>query len=249
MMIDIHSHILPGVDDGSEDLSTSLEMLRMAAESGVEAIVATPHCNIPGEFDNYADEKLLRAFEVLREEAKSNGIPVKILSGMEVFTTEELPQLVLKKQVWTLNHTRYLLMEFGFDEDPDFCEEILEELKKLGIRPVIAHPERYYFLQYDPQIAYEWCTSGCALQLNKGSLLGSFGEEARHTSHALLRHNLAACVASDAHGTYQRNPDMQDARQYVDRMYSPEYGHLLFEVNPRRILKGERLYGYEARPF
>ena len=249
MMIDIHSHILPGVDDGSEDLSTSLEMLRMAADSGVEAIVATPHCNIPGEFENYADEKLLRAFEVLREEAKSNGIPVKILSGMEVFTTEELPQLVLKKQVWTLNHTRYLLMEFGFDEDPGFCEEILEELKKLGIRPVIAHPERYYFLQADPQIAYEWCTSGCTLQLNKGSLLGSFGDESRRTAHALIEHGLAACVASDAHGTRYRTTVMAEARQYVDQVYGLEYGRLLFEINPQRILQGKDLYGYEVIPF
>ena len=248
-MIDIHSHILPGVDDGSEDLSMSLEMLRMAAESGSEAIVATPHCNIPGTYENFADEALSKKMHTLKEEAKESGLPIQILTGMEVYATKELPQIIKDRRVWTLNHTRYLLMEFGFDEDPAFCWQIIEEIKALGVRPVIAHPERYYFLQYDPQIAYEWCTSGCALQLNKGSLLGSFGEEARHTSHALLRHNLAACVASDAHGTYQRNPDMQDARQYVDRMYSPEYGHLLFEVNPRRILKGERLYGYEARPF
>ena len=98
---------------------------------------------------------------------------------MEIFATEELPSLLRRKRVWTLNETDYFLTEFSFREDPDFCEEILKRCTALGFRPVIAHPERYYFVQDDPQLAFEWCLAGYALQINKGSLLGRFGTRFR----------------------------------------------------------------------
>lgn len=248
-LIDIHTHIIPGVDDGSENIRMSLGMLALSAESGITDVVATPHCNIPGEADNYVSMELYTALLNLRNEAERAGIPVRVLRGMEVFATPELPDLIRERKVWSLNGTHYLLMEFAFDEDPSFCRELLEKLRKMGVRPVIAHPERYFFVQDDPQIAYEWCTAGCALQVNKGSLLGRFGQGPERTARLLVDHGLAACVASDAHSDYQRSTYMAELSRLLERDYGEDFRDLLMELNPGRILRGETLLGYEPIPF
>ena len=170
-MIDIHSHVLPDIDDGSASMDMSLEMLAMAAESGVDTLVATPHCNIPGEFENYCSRELEELFQELQREAKAEEIPLRLCRGMEIYATPELPELLRDGRVWTLNGGRYFLTEFNFGENPDFCNEVLEQCAGLGYRPIVAHPERYYFLQRDPQLAYEWCTAGYGLQINKADYI------------------------------------------------------------------------------
>lgn len=248
-MIDIHSHILPGVDDGSQSMEESLELLAMAAESGVDTIVATPHCNIPGEFENYVSDEIRSLFERLDRARERAGIPLQICRGMEVYATPELPDLLRRKQVWTLNGTRYFLTEFAFDEDPGFCSKILRQCRDLGYQPVIAHPERYYFIQEDPDFAFDWCIEGYPLQLNKGSILGRFGPDPRRTALLLLQHGLAACVASDAHSPRQRSTHMAEIRDYLMECFGADYCRLLLEENPARILGGRELLGYEPIPF
>ena len=248
-MIDIHTHVLPGVDDGSPDLETSLELLAQAAASGVHTLVTTPHCNIPGEYDNYADDELLARWQRLEAAAEREEIPVRLCRGMEVFATPELPELLSGGRVWTLNDTNYFLMEFSFEEDPDFCTDVLRRCSALGFRPVIAHPERYLFLQEDPELAFEWCTAGYALQVNKGSLLGRFGRGPKRMADLLLQHGLCACVASDAHNPRYRSTHMTEVWDYLMMAYGEDYGRLLLEVNPARILSGRDLLGYEPIPF
>lgn len=248
-MIDIHSHVLPGIDDGSVDMDMSLDMLAMAAESGVQTLVATPHCNIPGEFENYRSRELEELFLELQREADQEEIPLRLCRGMEIYATPELPELLSEERVWTLNGSRYFLTEFNFGENPDFCSDVLKRCARLGFRPIIAHPERYYFLQRDPELAFEWCTAGYGLQINKGSLLGRFGSQAGKTAALLLEHGLAACVASDAHRPYERTTHMGEVKAYLDRVYGEEYRRLLLEENPARILEGRDLLGYEPIPF
>lgn len=248
-MIDIHSHIIPGVDDGSRNLDESLKMLDIAADSGVDTIVATPHCNIPGEYDNYAGPMLEERFLLLEQARKEANIPIRICRGMEIFATQDLPELLCGGKVWTLNGTPYFLMEFAFSEDPAFCEMVLDRCLAQGFLPVIAHPERYFFVQDDPQLAYEWCTSGCALQLNKGSVLGKFGPEPYRCAQALLDHGLAACIASDAHGAVHRTTRMSSVSESLLYDYGDDYRRLLLEENPKRILEGRQLLGYEPIPF
>ena len=248
-MIDLHTHVLPGVDDGSADMDMSIEMPLVAAESGVETLVTTPHCNIPGEFDNYADEELAALWDSLEQEREHADIPIRLCRGMEIFATPDLPELLSEERVWTLNGTKYFLTEFAFDEDPDYCWRILEECANLGYCPIIAHPERYFFLQDYPQIAYEWCTAGYGLQLNKGSPLGRFGPAVRDTAINLLDHGLIACVASDAHHPYRRSTHMGEIRRFLEETYGEDCMYLLLEENPARILRGGDLLGFEPIPF
>lgn len=237
-MIDIHAHILPGIDDGAVDMEASIEMARMAAVSGVKYLVATPHCNIPRTFENYRDENLLRLYFEMREAVKKADIPIQIVLGMEIYATDELPILLEQNKVIGLNGTKYLLIEFDFEEDPAFCRKILRKCKDLGYMVIIAHPERYGFVQRNPEIAFEWYDLGYHLQLNKGSILGRFGRKAKIMAHNLLHERIACCVASDAHSSWRRTPHMSEVRDYLEARYGIYYTEILLDKNPRKILQG-----------
>ena len=248
-MIDIHAHILHAVDDGSYSLEESLQMIKMAEAGGVSTIVATPHCNIPGAFRNYVSEELETKFLELKQSVKEAGIQVQVVRGMEVFATKQTPQLLEEGRVWTLNNSCYFLTEFAFDEDPEFCMMILEDCYDAGFIPVIAHPERYYFVQRNPQIVYEWFEQGYGIQINKGSLLGRFGRSSYETAQMLLQHGLVHCVSSDAHSSRQRTPHMYEAKKFLDDYYGTDYRRLVTEINPARILEGQPLESLEPIPF
>lgn len=234
-MIDIHAHILPGIDDGAEDMYDTLEMARMAADSGVDKIIATPHCNIPGMYGNYFGREYIDRYESVVRAVRKEKIPIEILPGMEVFSTEDLPELIVNHKIMPLNQSRYILMEFAFDEDPGFADSILKRVEEVGARPVIAHAERYEFIQDYPQIAYRWFRKGYVIQANKGSFLGRFGGGPKRAADSLLRHNLISVIASDAHSPLQRTPYMLDAYEELSREYSENHLDVLFQYNPARL--------------
>ena len=248
-MIDIHTHILPGVDDGAEDIYDSIEMASLAYEYGTKVIVATPHCNIPGEYDNYFGSEYIRTFQKTKEIIQRERPGITLLAGMEVFATEDLPRLLTEGKVFPINRSRYVLMEFDFGEDPDFADEVLRQVKEVQAVPLIAHAERYEFVQDDPRIVYRWKKMGYEVQVNKGSFLGRFGEDARRTAYELLNHNLVTAVASDAHSPIRRTTCMADAYDYLSEEYSSEYLNILFDVNPRNICNGEKTIQFRRIPF
>lgn len=174
-MTDIHCHILPGVDDGAEKVEQSVEMARMAWQSGVRTIIATPHCNLPGETGNYRSGAMTRRFNTLQKAVDEAGIPVKILPGAEVLGTPQVPQLLDEKKLITLAGSRYLLVEFFFDEHLSQMDFLLEAIAARGYVPVIAHPERYEAVQQAPHVVARWFHHGYVIQLNKGSILGRLG--------------------------------------------------------------------------
>lgn len=247
-MIDLHIHMIPGVDDGSQTMNTSLNMAYSAYQSGVSQIVATPHF-YPGLYDNYADESLERKWQELRERLQRERLPIKLYRGMEILGTDHLKDDLVNGRVWTLNNTKYFLVEFDFDENPQNCSRRLKDCIEAGYIPVIAHPERYYFVQKDPDLVYQWYLSGCGIQLNKGSVLGYFGRREKETADSLLRHHIVSCVASDAHNMTDRTPSFTNLCLYLQEKYGRNYVNLLTNENPLRILKGRRLVGYEPIPY
>lgn len=234
-MIDIHAHILPGIDDGAEDIYDTLEMARMAVDSGVKAMVATPHCNLPGLFDNYFSDAYVKVFQDSVQALAREKIPLRLYPGMEAFATYNLPDLLVDGKIMPLNQSRYVLVEFSFDEDPDFATDLLRRMCAVGAKPVVAHAERYEFIQDRPQIAYQWRLSGCVIQVNKGSFQGRFGRKAQRIAYRMLKHNLVSVVASDAHSPFQRTPYMLDAYEEVCEEYSKRCTDLVFKHNPERI--------------
>lgn len=239
-MIDIHCHILPGVDDGAADPAESVEMLRIAYECGVTGIVATPHC-APGEFDNYADERLFKAFSALKDSLSNSELQIDLRLGMEVFACPESLQAVGQGKLLALADSDYMLVECAFDEDPWFMLEMLQAVAESGKRPVIAHPERYYFVQEDLRYAFEWAEAGYALQVNSGSITGYFGRDCRRTAFELLNSGAVMFAASDAHGAKSRTTDMQRAYKTVSSDFSREYADLIFSRNPAWMLENKPL--------
>lgn len=248
-MIDIHAHILPGLDDGADSPETSLMMAYAAVESGVTAIIATPHCNQRGLYENYASPELTGRLERLRGEINAAGIPLEVYQGMEVFGTRDVPRLLREGKLLTLNGSRYLLIEFAFREDPLYMDRLVHALLDDGVIPVVAHPERYVHLQDIPDILYDWVCDGVGVQINKGSLFGKFGRHAQQLAMAMLWNDLVSCVASDAHGVEMRTTEMADAQDFLTMEFSAALAERLLTENPSRILHDEPLLPGRPTPF
>lgn len=240
-MIDIHTHILPGLDDGAEDIYDSLKMGFMAQEHGTKVIMATPHCNIPGLYSNYFGKHYKEIFLKTRKAFEREGLTVKLLPGMEVFATYDLPRIAKEGRIMTLNRTPYILVEFDFGEDPEFAEDVLLRLEEIQLRPVIAHAERYEFIQDNPEIAGDWKKKGYVIQVNKGSFGGRFGKSAKRTAYRLIDDRIIEVIASDAHHFYRRTIDMEDTYRLLAKEYPEAYLKQLFFRNPRMICQGKAL--------
>ena len=236
-MIDLHCHILPGVDDGSASEEESCQMARIAVECGVTELAATPHCNVPEQFENYASPGLAGRLERLQSRLDREKIPLRLHAGMEVYGTPALPQLLRRKKLLTLGGSRYLLIEFGFGESARLVEWMLEAVEDFGLTPVVAHPERYYFIQDDPLQLLCWAEKGRVLQVNKGSFFGMFGRRAARTAHWCLREGCLHLIASDAHSPYRRTTRLSDIYDYVSDVASLEIADFLLQDNPSALLE------------
>ncbi len=240
-IVDIHAHILPNIDDGARHMNEALEMLRNAAASDVSAIVATPHCNLTGMFENYSSAMLLDSLNALRKRAEAENIPVELFPGAEVRAARNLPQLLESGCLLTLNNSRYLLTEFAPDDSAGFIIRTLREILAYGCVPVVAHPERYYAVWVRPQIVVKWLDLGCHIQLTAGSILGQFGQRARKTADCLLENDLVACIASDAHDTIFRTNYLGEAYACLQNYYPDGYAQVLMYDNPMRICRNQPL--------
>lgn len=232
-MIDIHTHILPAVDDGARDLEGSLAMLRMAAAAGTTEMVATPHWDPQFTFDPQVVE------ERLAELQKAAGDSMRIHYGCELhLTLEGIENALGTPERYAINHRSHLLVEFSNLMVPRASGVILERLIDRGLRPVIAHPERNPLLRGRVSEMEAWVGKGCALQLTAQSLLGRFGKAARNMSHELIDRGLAHFLASDAHDLEHRPPVLDEVRRYVEEKYDEETAALLLVENPQAAIEG-----------
>lgn len=241
-MIDIHCHILPEVDDGASCMEESLEMARMAVNSGVIRIAATPH------FDGTADalpllSDIRQQYQALRSALIREEIPLTLHSGAEILCLPDTLELARNRQLPTYEGTNYVLTEFYFDESFAYMDQTLTGLRSCGYRPVVAHPERYNTIQRNPGLLRRWVKIGCALQLNKGSILGNLGSRSQEAAHEILSMGLAHLIASDAHGCESRTPHMGQLHHWAQEVCEEEFARILLVENPRRIVTGNSLVG------
>lgn len=233
-MVDIHSHILPGVDDGAESLEEALRMAEAAAQSGVNHIAATSH----GNFYAYSLQEYWDTFHTLQDNLRQNGIPVKLYPGMEIYLDDTAFEGLEKKELLSMNQTDYLLVEFPFEEETEVVSRRIMRLINEGWRIVLAHPERYRFIHREVEFAYYLAELGCVLQVNQGSVLGDFGSMPRKIAHRLLRDGAANVIATDAHDALMRTASIREGLSYLKQEFSQEQIRLWLSENPSRILKG-----------
>ena len=242
-MIDLHSHILPELDDGSQSLEESLAMARMAVQSGVTVMVATPHC-----MDDRA-QQVYAAWRLLREALRDTEIPLKLYLGMEIFGTADTVRLLRARRLFPLNGSQYPLIEFSFRSTGEEETQILYQVLRAGYRPLVAHPERYGYVRENPELINLWTKMGCLLQVNRGSLLGRFGPGAQRMAAELVERGFVTAVATDAHSLRVRTPWMKDIQTLLSQEYSPQLARKLLLQNPQHILRNEPLPPSEPEWF
>lgn len=236
MPVDLHTHILPGVDDGAYCIDDAIEMARMAVNSGINTLVATPHYRYYGH-DNWA--QILDAYERLVDALVYHQIPLQLKLATEVWVSEDhCPEITPKM---TYPNTNWFLVEFSVDACPKTLNEILQQYADAGFLPVIAHPERYLALQDDPIIARDWVEKGWGVQVNRDSLLGLFGKNCYYCADFMLRQGWANLIASDAHWVSQRNTDWTAAWEMLHEHYGAQRIKRCVKDNPTKILQGQQL--------
>jgi protein-tyrosine phosphatase len=236
-MIDIHTHILPGVDDGARDLDAALAMVEVAVADGITTLVATPHIlqkNTPE-----TEARCQEAFAVISAEIKKRNWPIELRLGGEWYLQNNLVANSASPLFFLGTQRKYVLIELAGVEVRQFTDTAVFELGLRGFCPVLAHPERNATLLTDMERVADLASRGVLLQVNAGSLLGMFGREAKQYARRLLRRRLVHCVASDAHDLLSRKPVLSHAYAWVAAEMGTETAEALFRHNPRHILAGE----------
>jgi len=236
-MIDIHCHILPGVDDGARTLEDSLQMAEQAVNEGITHILCTPHHN-NGVFLNSRNKVIPRVAE-LQEEFDRRQLPLTLFEGQEVRLSGDIMQRIQRDEILfaDLDDT-YLLVEFPSTNVPVFAEQVLFELCSHRITPVIVHPERNRQLMRHPNELIPFIEMGCLGQVTCSSYLGNFGKEIAHAAQVMIEHNMVHVLASDAHNTKGRGFFMQEAYKLLEKEFGRETRQM-FEQTAKDIVNGD----------
>ncbi len=235
-MIDIHTHILPSVDDGPKNYKQALEIIKESSKQGIKKMVATPHYLEKG-FQLYPEETEKKVAE-LQDRINKEGINMEIFPGAEVHINPDIGKKLKNGLVSTVNHSHYILIEFPFAYIPDYVDNVFYDLKIMGYTPIICHPERYSEIIKHPNILYNWIQEGMLAQVNASSLIGAFGKEVKETAIKLVNHNLIQFIGSDVHSTKNRKQYLKRAVKLLeDSDIDTEY----FFNNAEQILKDNKV--------
>jgi len=240
-MIDLHCHILPGLDDGAQSLEEAVEMAKMAEEDGIEKIVATPHF-FRGSFF-YEDLSLIEEKRRQFSQAlKNNNIRVDILSGGEVHISHNLiDEISRNKAFLVLNNSSYMFVEFPAGHIYSSVKELFFELISGGIIPIIAHPERNAVFQQNPSLLYDLIQMGGLAQANSGSFTGMYGREVETASFRFLNLNLIHFIGSDGHNSRSMPPKLSEARKRAGAIVGEEIARAFVKDNPQAVVNNLEL--------
>ena len=236
--IDMHCHIVPGVDDGAKDMETALSMLKIAYEDGIRAMIATPHYH-PDKV--LVDEALVyESFCTLKDEAEKQFQDMKLYYGREIYCDyDSVDVLCERKLKLTMCDTEYVLVEFPTSVEYQYLQNMVRRLIMSGYIPIIAHIERYECLVSHPERVAELHNMNIVMQVNAVSVMGNMGKEIKKFVKNLLKNNLIDLVASDAHSAGRRTPRLRKAAVYVGRKYGVHTMERLFIDNQRRVIGGK----------
>jgi len=245
-MIDLHTHILPGLDDGSKNMAESLAMAGVAQDDGIHTIVATPHV-LQGVFDNDKN-KILLAVTQLNQTLQEQNIAVDILPGAEYYLEADIPLKLSQGELLTINDKgRYLLVELPSAFIPEYTAQVLYEIQLQGVTPIIAHPERNAGFTRRPDILQEMISRGVLAQVTSASITGLFGKKVKRTAFNFLRRGLVHLVSSDAHSSMGRAPLLNQAQKEIEKYLGSDIAQLLVVQNPCSIIQGDSIEPTVAR--
>jgi len=236
-MIDLHCHLLPGVDDGASNIEASLGLLNTAINDGIKHMVFTPHMH-PTRYNN-TQSSLAKSFKLFENELAKHQLDITISLGAEVRLCAEILELHSNNQLSYIGHwqdKKVILLEFPHDNIPPGSVNLIHWLLNKNIIPLIAHPERNKAIMNDINKLTPFIELGCLFQLTAMSVTGDFGKNAYNISQTFLRNNWAHVIASDAHNSMHRPPILSKAYQFIVENYNEQLAQELFSINPQHII-------------
>lgn len=233
-MIDVHCHILPGIDDGATSVEESMQMIKEAYEAGFTDIISTSHYIE----ESYHTPKARRQelIDMLNSKIEQEGMNIKVYNGAEAYITPNLAGLIEAEELPTMNGTKYLLMELPMHNQILYLDRILKDVISKGITLIIAHPERYSYVQKNYKILNELVEMGVLFQSNYGSCIGQYGKEAEKTLKKLLKANMISFFGTDCHGKGSVYCKMPEILKKLEKMVGREKLEELTTINPQKLL-------------
>ncbi len=239
-MYDVHSHLLPGLDDGAKTVEEFVAMARAAAAGGTTVMLATPHRRDVTE--DFSIAHLRELFAEMVEELEARGIGLTLALGMENHLDAALPEALARGEALTMNGARYALVELPFFGHPDWVEPALADIQASGVTPVLAHPERIEMLQRDPDLLHEFVDRGMLTQVTAGSVIGQWGDEVMRFTDYLLRRSLVHILASDTHAAQgPRSPSLLPGMEAAAGIVGAQKARAMVLDTPRAVIEGREV--------
>lgn len=240
--IDMHCHILPGVDDGAKNVEEMKAMLAIAYEEGIRCIIATPHHH-PAR-GHKPPELLKERTRILMDAAHAIDEHFRIYLGTEIYFGQDVLEKLRNKEILTMNRRNYILVEFSPSDAFSYIQQSLMQLTMHGYEVILAHVERYQCILGEPELAEQLRRLGIFLQVNAGSITGDNGRRTKKFVRDLIEENMVFCVGTDAHSAHRRAPRMKKAAAYVANKYGEEYMRRIFFSNAMLMLRKKQ--GHES---
>ena len=238
-MIDFHSHIVYDVDDGSRNIDESLKILKEAEEAGFNKIILTPH--YMEDYYTVPKNEIKEKIEELKELCIKENINIELYQGNEIYISNSIKEFIEEEKATSLNESRYVLFETPMNLEPQNLLEVIYKLKEMGKIPVLAHPERYSFIQSDPNKLLELYEYGVLFQANYGSIVGQYGQNAEKTVKLLLKNNFIHFLGSDVHRTNSAYMLIPDAIESLGKIISKEKIEELTTINIDKVINDEEI--------
>lgn len=238
-MIDIHSHILPNIDDGARDINETFDIINEAISAGFTDIFLTPHY-MSGAYTTDKTE-IETKINVLKKELSDSNININLHCGAENYICQDLDCLIRDNVVPTLNNSRYILFELPMNSKVIYLDNIIYKLISMNLVPIIAHPERYTYVQDNPNMLIDLIQKGVLFQSNFGSIIGEYGRAPQKTIKKLLKNNMVHFLASDTHRHKMIYTKMDDVLKELKKLVDDETIELLTQENPRDIVNNKEI--------
>ncbi len=239
-MIDIHCHILPGVDDGPKTLDDALKMAELAVEEGITEIIATPH-HLNGAYEN-TKETIIDRVNQFNEELQAANIPLVVLQGQETRIHGEMVKSIADGDILTLtDDNKYVFIELPSNHVPRYTSQLIYDLQLNRLTPIIVHPERNSEIIETPDLLYKLVKNGALTQVTASSITGHFGKKIKKFSNELIKHKLIHFVASDAHNTSSRSFRLREAMETVEKQFGTSHRYF-FQENAELLVRGSHVY-------
>lgn len=242
-MFDLHSHILPMMDDGAKDQATSQAMVEMAFRQGTRGMVATPHIVTFRDFELWP--RIESECKRLTETVQIKGWSISVYPGAEVVVSADLFTVIKAPGPFCINGSQFMLLELPSCQIPDYTEELFFTLQARGIEIILAHPERHHELIHRPEILWNWLDRGILVQINGTSLGGVMGKRVMRFSETIVKCGAAFCIGSDAHGVGRRNPGLAEVAKKLATLVGSEKTREILVENPVKILAGKARPEYQ----